>query len=154
LAELWGKDGRQVVSEFCVKKVLPGGPARRRLSEAGVKKGCCDPQLRLVSNFAPFVKKLHKAGLLDFVSAAEEMCEEVEPFFVKKKGGKKLRLVLDCRRPNCWFRLPDSVSLATGDALGRIELKPGEELYISSADLKDAFYHLELPVALTLFLSP
>ena len=32
-----------------------------------------------------------------------------------------------------------------GDALSRVEVEEGEEIYIVSADLKDAFYHLGLP---------
>lgn len=42
-------------------------------------------------------------------------------------------------------RSPIGVALSTGDALSRIELSPHDNLYFASADLKDAFYHLELP---------
>ena len=79
------------------------------------------------------------------------MVEFVEVFFVKKKDGR-LRMVVDCRRSNCYFRDPHDVSLASGDALGRIEIHQGEELHIFSVDLKDAFYHIGLPMMLRSFL--
>ena len=60
-------------------------------------------------------------------------------------------MVVDCRRSTCYFRDPHDVSLASGDALGRIEIHQGEELHILSADLKDAFYHLGLPMMLRRF---
>ena len=40
---------------------------------------------------------------------------------------------------------PDKTRLCTAEALSRIELESGSQLHISTADLKDAFYHFELP---------
>lgn len=57
-------------------------------------------------------------------------------------------MVVDCRRSNCWFSPPDKVRLCTAEALSRIELEPGSELTVCTADLKDAFYHFELPLEL------
>ena len=54
-------------------------------------------------------------------------------------------MVVDCRHRNEWFAPPIGVALSTGDALSRIELSPHNNLYFASADLKDAFYYLELP---------
>ena len=68
----------------------------------------------------------------------------MEVFFVRKKNGQ-LRMVIDCRSSNCYFDQPADDSLCSGDALGRIELEADEQLHITSADLKDAFYHLLLP---------
>ena len=70
---------------------------------------------------------------------------EVEMFFVLKKDGR-LRLVIDARKSNCHFADPNPVQLCTGDSLSRIELEPGESLYVSVADLKDAFYQFQLPL--------
>ena len=67
-------------------------------------------------------------------------------FFVLEKDGR-LRLIVDARRSNCHFADPNPVSRCTGDALGGIELEPGETLYICMADLKDAFYHFSLPLS-------
>ena len=55
---------------------------------------------------------------------------------------------MDCRLSNAWFHDPDSVSLCTGEALGALDLEPGDSLHLAEADLRDAFYHLELPLAL------
>ena len=59
----------------------------------------------------------------------------------------KLRLVIDARRSNCHFEVPAHTHLCTGDALSRIELEEGECVAVAAADLKDAFYHIELPAA-------
>ena len=68
-------------------------------------------------------------------SLSNDCLDYVEIFFVLKNDGR-LRLIVDARRSNCHFADPN---LCTGDALGRIELEPGETLHISMADLKDAF---------------
>lgn len=60
-------------------------------------------------------------------------------------------MIIDARRANCHFRDPAYVSLATGDTLSRLEFNAGEVVTIGMADLKDAFYHLELPSALRKF---
>ena len=72
--------------------------------------------------------------------------EKVEVFFVGKKDGR-LRMVVDCSRSNQWFTSPDKVKLATAEeVLSRIGLDGAcGELHIATADLKDAFYHFELP---------
>lgn len=38
--------------------------------------------------------------------------------------------------------------LPTGSALSRLELGPGEELYVADADIANAFYKMALPVEL------
>ena len=60
-------------------------------------------------------------------------------------------MVIDCRRSNYFCEEPAEVSLCSGDALGRIELDGDDELFITSADLKDAFYHLLSPADLRRF---
>ncbi|CAK0911875.1 unnamed protein product [Prorocentrum cordatum] len=63
----------------------------------------------------------------------------------KKKGGR-LRMVAGCRRPNEVFAEPLGARLATGDAFGMLEMAADDSLLtVEGADLKDAFYHLELP---------
>ena len=57
-------------------------------------------------------------------------------------------MVCDCRMANCHFAKPDRVRLCTAEALTRIHIPPGSSLQIATADLKDAFYHFQLPVAL------
>ena len=59
----------------------------------------------------------------------------------------KIRLVIDARRSNCHFAIPMHTHLCTGDGLSRIELEEGEVIHIAASDLKDVFYHTELPEA-------
>ena len=69
-------------------------------------------------------------------------------FFVGKPGGKQ-RLVVDCRRSNHHFTEPARVSLATGDAIGRLQSgSDGGKLVIGQVDIKDAFYRMALPLPL------
>ena len=56
---------------------------------------------------------------------------------------------MDCRRSNERLAPPDEVNLATAEVLTRIDLgEHSNQLYIATADLKDAFYHFKLPEAL------
>ena len=85
--------------------------------------------------------RLVEADLVELVP--EPPTEMVEAFFVGKKDGR-LRMVIDCRRSNCWFKNPDRTRLCTAEALSRIELDEGSVLHVSTADLKDAFYHFSV----------
>ena len=60
-------------------------------------------------------------------------------------------MVCDCRRSNCHFTKPDKVRLCTAESLTRIHVPADEKLFIATADLKDAFYHFQRPVALRPF---
>ncbi|CAK0815965.1 unnamed protein product, partial [Prorocentrum cordatum] len=55
------------------------------------------------------------------------------------------RLVVDCRRSNCWFSAADPVELSAGAGLGNLEVPDGARLRVGHVDIKDAFYHFELP---------
>ena len=77
--------------------------------------------------------------MLDFALSVDE---DSGVFFVKKKDGKRLRLIIDARRANC---------LASGSSLGEIEVEPGQDLYIGDGDLCDAFYNFALPPRLRRF---
>ena len=56
-------------------------------------------------------------------------------------------MIVDARRANCHFAKPSHSYLFTGEGLSRIELEEGETLHLASSDLKDCFYHVELPLA-------
>ncbi|CAK0805153.1 unnamed protein product, partial [Prorocentrum cordatum] len=145
LADLRGAGGRRRVAEFVRDSVLPAGPALERRKMRGVRAPYSDPALRQPRVWSDFVSRLHRSGLLDF--AYDRGRESVE-FFCVPKEDQRLRLVCDCRRSNVWFREPDNVTLCTGETLGNLEVGGGETLYISEADLSNAFYHLQLPVEL------
>lgn len=142
LDELLGCDGRSIVGDFVHSRLLNVDEARSQLEKCGVRQPYSDPRLREPRVYREFVKRLLAAGLVELTTT--EPVERVETFFVGKKDGR-LRMVVDCRRSNCWFQPPDKVSLATAECLSRIELDKDSELYIATADLKDAFYHFSLP---------
>lgn len=62
------------------------------------------------------------------------------------KTGVQQRMVVDCRRSNCWFEPAAPVSLAMGEVLARIELRRGALLVVGHVDVREAFfYRMELP---------
>ena len=130
---------------FSKTKILSKAAASSRLSDLGLEKCYSDPLLRVPRVYGKFLKSLHVANCVEF-SFVDDCLEIVECFFVAKKNGK-LRLVIDARRSNCHFATPLHTHLCTGDGLSRIELEEGEVIHIAASDLKDAFYHIELPEA-------
>ena len=143
LADLWGADGPDFVDEFCRSKLLPESEARRHVQDSGIERPYWDPLLKHKPTYGKFLSRLLASNLIDFVT--EPCREEVAIFFVTKKGGR-LRMIVDARRSNCHFTEPDPVKLCTGESLARIETDG--PLTIAMADLKDAFYHLGLPLCL------
>ena len=78
-----------------------------------------DPVLsRSRRHYVGFLRDLVKADLLDFTIIPTALCGI---FFVCKKDGS-LRLILDARRANQFFRRPPSTHLVTGEGLSRVEL--------------------------------
>ncbi len=142
LSDLLGSDGQKIVGEFIRSRLLNVDEARSRLAGCGVRHAYSDPRLRDPKIYKGFVRRLLDADLVELTTEPNK--EIIEMFFVGKKDGR-LRMVADCRRSNMWFAEPDRVTLATAESLSRIELEPGSTLHISTADLKDAFYHFELP---------
>ena len=140
-----GSDGCSIVGDFIRLRVLRTDEARKNLDGCGVRHAYTDPKLRHPGTYRSFVKRLLDSGLVQM--RLDKPTEVVEAFFVGKKDGR-LRMVIDCRRSNCWFQPPDPVSLCSAEALSRIELEPDSQLFFSTADLKDAFYHFSLPPAL------
>ena len=112
---------------------------------SGLREAYSDPRLREPDTYSSFVQRLVDADLVEIVR--ERWVEKIEVFFVAKKDGR-LRMVCDCRLSNCHFAKPDRVRLCTAEALTRVELPAGSQLHIATADLKDAFYHFQLPLEL------
>ena len=141
LEQLWGDGGAEQVSEFIHEKLLSGGESRARLDGAP-RRPYNDPALRRGSrSYVRLLRRLASAGMIEYAFSSAEV---VGLFFTRKKSGR-LRLVIDARRSNCWLKESNSVTLATGAALGEIQLEPGETLYVGHVDIKDAFYHFGLP---------
>ena len=78
--------------------------------------------------------------------------------FVWKSNKPRLRLIIDARRSNCWFRPSLGVRLCTSEAFANIEVGDGDfeslesfRLYLGMADAKDCFRRLRAPVWLRPF---
>ena len=91
-----------------------------------------------------FVVKLLRAGIMKL---ARKPRARVGAFAVWKKPGEhvqKQRLVVDCRRVNALFREPPYTELGSVDSLSECCLKPGDTMYLATADIKDCFYECGL----------
>lgn len=150
LSDLWGQNGCDFVENFVSTQLLPSHEVGQRLKASGVVRPYSDPLLSQQSTYAALLRRMYSSNLVEFTRDAGR--EQISIFFVTKKNDKQ-RLIIDARRVNCHFRDPAYVSLCAGDTLSRIEMNAGETLRIGMADLKDAFYHLELPPELRPFFS-
>ena len=92
-----------------------------------------------------FVRRLESIGVLRWCTTAKE---RATVFCAKKKSGKQ-RLVVDARRSNRRFRDPPGVELATAESLGLIEVDDDSEVFISTGDVRDAFYRFKIDVELS-----
>ncbi|CAK0878156.1 unnamed protein product [Prorocentrum cordatum] len=145
LSDVWGDGGISKVELFVQQSLLPADVAAARLDAWSVKTPYSDPRLRCARDWEGFARDLHARNLVDF---SLDDGVRVDAFFVKKKGGR-LRMVIDCRRSNVVFADPAPVVLPTGDSFAALELDDPEGiLNVEGVDLKDAFYHLELPIEL------
>ncbi|CAK0909779.1 unnamed protein product [Prorocentrum cordatum] len=113
-----------------------------------------DPQNR--PRLVDFLRRLAARGLVDG-RARRKAC--VSTFFVAKKNGD-IRMVVDARQPNQLHKLPPRTVLASGEALGSINLLDAvgaspedladfdgcyESLCAGSVDLMDGFYQFADP---------
>ena len=107
-----------------------------------------DPELAdHPSTFSEFLTRLHDAGMLRF-RLAKERSGALGLFFIKKKDGT-LRLIFDTRKLNRQFKEPPHTDLPTASAMSHLECIPDTPVYLGSGDIKNAFYSLKIPTALS-----
>ncbi|CAK0795370.1 unnamed protein product, partial [Prorocentrum cordatum] len=141
LAELFGAGGQAEVDGFLGSHLLKSEAASHNLKGAP-RETYMDEVLRNSPRaYQRLVKRLERARMIDYTVQPQEFCSL---FFVRKKNGSQ-RLVVDCRRSNCWFSAADPVQLSTGAGHGNLEVPDGARLCVGHVDIKDAFYHFELP---------
>ena len=141
LSDLWGDGGEDFVKIFLRDKVLPSCDVQERLREAPpVAYG--DPSLRRTAVYAELLQRLSDGGVVEF--SLEPALEKADVFFVGKSDGRQ-RMVVDCRRCNAHWADPADVALATGETLSRLRVPKGQELWCGQVDIKDAFWHMEMP---------
>ena len=130
--------------------VLPNEEATRNLHAAELVSAFMDPGLRRSKKlYHRLLRRLRESGMIDFVPTGEPgaVVERVGVFAVAKKDGRQ-RLVVDCRRSNCWFQPPPKAKLPTCASYSRLSMPAHSTLYSGGFDLRDAFYQLELPARL------
>ena len=111
------------------------------LLDAGVKKPYVDDAFRSPKIYGGFLSELFDKGIVSFRTESKSF---LGIFFVRKKNGK-LRMILDTRIANCFFKSPPHTDLPTASAMSNIETRPGEFVYFSGGDIDNAFYRITAP---------
>ena len=126
--------------------------AEALIADCGIRRSYCDPGLtRRPKTYGDFLLRLNACGMVRWTLQRHHR-STLGVFFVRKKGGKQ-RLILDTRLINLWFREPPSTRLSTAGAMSRVEYQGDGELYLASADIECAFYHLRVPEAFSDYFS-
>ena len=102
--------------------------------------------------YAKFLKRLYDAGMLTWKNSGRKRVEGVlGVFFVKKKDGT-LRIIFDTRVLNSKFKKPPKTQLPSAAGFGNLECVSENglqsDLFLASADVRNAFYTLEVPESL------
>eukprot|EP00973_Karenia_brevis_P038550 5319460-Karenia_brevis.AAC.1 len=109
------------------------------MHEGGLPNSYMDPVLaNNEKEYAKFISRLAKCGVVGFSESIRCQCGI---FFVRKKNGS-LRLILDARLANTYFRRAPSGRNASAACFGELRGKKDEQLFVSQYDVKDFFYRL------------
>ena len=110
--------------------------------EKGVPRVYHDPVLKNNrSHYLSFLKSLWDCGVVSFASQVKV---QLGCFFVFEKN-RKLRLIIDARLSNTFFRRPPSGNNSSASALAALRVPTGSVLYGSQYDGKDFFYRIGIP---------
>ena len=119
------------------------------LDDLDLSKPYIDPAFNSPKTYASFITSMFDKNLVEFQPGGKSY---LGVFFVAKKNGK-LRVILDTRIANCYFRKPDKTRLPTAAALSSFESTPGESIYFCGGDIDNAFYRVEAPACARPFLT-
>ena len=137
------------VEGFQEKFCLPLSEARALQAGSELKRAYVDPLMRHnCTQYGQFVSSLCSRGVLELCAAPG--LTEVGFFAVAKKNGRQ-RLVVDARTANQHFRDPPGTQLPMGTTFTSLCAERSEGMFFGGLDLKDYFYHLELPVPFGVF---
>ena len=114
----------------------------------GVASTYLDPVL--ASSRKRYVQFVNDLLTADSVTAVCYIYAEAGVFFVTKKDGT-LRLIIDARKGNQYFKKPPWVDMLSGEGMARVEvtLEQLADLCIASGDVKNAFHHFAIPLWLS-----
>ena len=104
-------------------------------------------------SYAKFLARLYAAGMLTWVGIGKKQVSgALGFFFVKKKDGSQ-RIIFDTRILNEKFKKPPKTALPSAAAFSNLEVVDSEDnvedLNIACADVRNAFYTLEVPEGLS-----
>ena len=119
------------------------------LEDAGVQRPYVDPSFRSPKVYSRFLRELHHKNLIEWTVGGKSY---LGIFFVAKKDGT-LRMILDTRVSNCFFKTPPKTRLPTASAMSSLECKGDEEVYFSGGDISNAFYRITVPESARPFLT-
>ena len=109
----------------------------------------CDKHLfHSPTSYSQFLQGLHLANMLGLSGKVSQGAGVLRVFFVAKKDGS-LRLIFDTRFLNTKFPDPPKTSLPTAAAFSSIEVQTEQTLLSASADVRNAFYVLQVPESLS-----
>ena len=139
----------ELIGDWATHVLKDAGARSTYRSSAARPRPFLEPSLvRRPQVYAEFLLHLHRAGMLSWRVGGESL---LGIFFVAKKSGK-LRIILDTRDINGFFKDPPGTRLPSGAAFGALETWPlasGEEdrapLFFSGGDIADCFYHCRVP---------
>ncbi|CAK0831634.1 unnamed protein product [Prorocentrum cordatum] len=109
----------------------------------GAQQPYVDPLLRDPRKYAEFLNATLQRHMIEWTVASPPSSPySVGIFFVEKNGGK-LRLVLDTRVANTYFKPPPNSVLPTPSA--RASLESSGDFYVAQGGIQCAFYHMAVP---------
>ena len=109
--------------------------------DLGLDRPFTDPVHRQGKRYGELLAALSARGLIELGPLASPTCGF---FTVAKKDGRQ-RFIIDTRIANLTFIDPPHTDLPTAAAFSRIEVEPGQALYVAEADVDNAFHRVLLP---------
>jgi len=152
LADGLAGDDRRWLLEWRSRMLRPLDEAYQLQRDIGLSRPYVDAVLvHNMKEYTGFVARLAEAGMLRYRRAKGKRAT-CGIFFVLETSGK-LRIIVDTRIANCFFRSPPSTRLPTGGAWAQLETRPGDDVFIASGDIDCAFYRLQMPEGLDEYFS-
>jgi hypothetical protein len=93
------------------------------------------------SEYAALVRALRARGMVTFTQSPRV----VNGVFGVPKDGDRIRLIIDARPANTWFREPPKIELPTPDVLARLQACSDQPLYVGKVDLDNFYHRVRLP---------
>ena len=141
MEELLQEDG-EVFDRRVSQLVVSPETATQNQESQGLSKPYTGPRLRGRKQYTSLVNRLLSSNLIELsLQDGTGVCV----FTVWKSDGKRQRLIIDARLSNCHLSEPEAVDLPSAANISHLCCEISESVSISTSDLKDAFYTIELP---------